>query len=314
MQKRRVCAFVAALICLFGVAEGATLQLPFSLVLHERFGSIAVGDLNTTLTSYNSGYDHLRSQGAPWAVVGEIQAIPSKFTDWEAELQWRFWWGFSIGIAVSAPTHYSGSSFLTFSIMNNALNQTINNTYTSNIKVSPPWMLTLYKSVDLIRNVSVSIDGGIGLYRAQMTQTYLYQARYPMEDASLGTFYFDVQGRKLGYHLGIALEYRFNKRFSMSMEGQWRFAEITTLSGIATLEAQEFDADGNLLQVISHSRTGILYHFIGQDFHNGEWVEKLLVTDLVPPFGGADMPYDIRQAFLDLGCFTLKVGLRIGLF
>lgn len=314
MQKKTVCVFVVVLVILFGVAEGATPQLPFSLVVHERFGSIAVGDLNTTLMSYNSGYDQIRAQNVLWAVVGEIRPIPSRFTDWEAELQWRFWWGFSIGIAVSEPTHYSGTSFLTFSIMNNALNQTINNTYASTIRVSPPLMLTLYKSVNLIRNVSASIDGGIGLYRAQMTQTYLYQARYPLEDATVGTFYFDVQGKRMGYHLGLSLEYRFNKRFSMSAEGQWRFAQINTFRGIATLEAQEFDAGGNLSGVISHSRTGILYHLMGQDFHNGEFIEKLLVTDLVPPFGGADMPYDIRQAFLDLGCFTLKVGLRIGLF
>lgn len=314
MKRGSVCVFVVVLACLFSAAEGATPKLPFSLVVYERFGSIAVGDLNTTLRSYNSGYDNIRSNWPPWGCVGEIQAIPTRFTAWETELQWSFWWGFSIGIAISAPAHFSGSSFLTFSIMNNALNQTINNTYTSHIKMSPPLMLTLHKSINLIRNVNASIDGGLGLFRAQMTQTYLYHARYPLEDVSLGTFYFDVQGRKLGYHLGIALEYRFSKRFSLITEGQWRFAKISTFKGIQTLEANDFDADGNLTAVHSYSHEGTLYHYFGQDFYNGEVVEKLVVTDLVPPWIGADSPYDIRKAFLDLGCLELKIGLRIKLF
>lgn len=311
---KRGYVFTIVLIFLFGIAEAATPQLPFSLVIYERFGSIAVGDLNTTLTSYNSGYDHIRSQGVPWAVVGEIQPIPSRFTDWEAELQWRFWRGFSIGIAVSAPTHYSGSSFLTFTIMENGLNQTTNNTFTSNIRISPPFMLTLYKSVNLKRNIRASVDGGIGLYRAQMTQAHLYQIRGPENDVSLTTKYFDVKGKRLGYHLGVALEYRFNKRFSLITEGQWRFAKITTFKGIWTSEAMEYDAYGDLIYVLSNSREGILYHYFGEDLHNGEVIEKLLVSDFPPPWFGIDMPYDPRNAFLDMGGFTLKIGLRIGLF
>ena len=96
-MRKRVYIFPIVLICLFGIAEAATPQLPFSLAFYERFGSIAVGDLNTTLRSYNSGYDPIRSYNVPWEVVGEIQAIPSRFTEWEVELQWKFWWGFRIG-------------------------------------------------------------------------------------------------------------------------------------------------------------------------------------------------------------------------
>ena len=193
-MRKRVYIFPIVLICLFGIAEAATPQLPFSLAFYERFGSIAVGDLNTTLRSYNSGYDPIRSYNVPWEVVGEIQAIPSRFTEWEVELQWKFWWGFRIGLAVSAPTQYSGSSFLTFTIIDYSGNQTTNNTLTSKIKVSPPFMLTLHKSVNLIRDISASLDGGIGLYRAQMTQSHLYQIRYPEDDVSLTTLSFDVKG------------------------------------------------------------------------------------------------------------------------
>lgn len=314
MKGKRVCIYVVVMACLFGAAEGATRQLPFSLVVREQFGSIAVGDLNTTLLSINSGYDLIRSSYPPWGCVGEIQAISGRFTDWEAEFQWEFWWGFSIGIAVSAPTRYGGSSFLTFSIMNDGLNETENNTYEPNIKVSPPLMLNLYKSFDLLRNICVAINGGIGLYRAQMTQNQLYQVRYPLEEQSLTTFYWDVQGRQLGYHLGIALEYRFSRRFSMTTEGQWRFAKISTLQGSAITETQMFDAAGNLTNTATSSTDGILYHYFGQDFSTGQIREKLLVEDLDPPWVGIDLPTDIREAFLDLGGFSLKIGLRIRLF
>jgi hypothetical protein len=314
MQRRGVCALLFVLTCLFIPAEGATSNLPFSLVVRERFGTIGVGDLNTTLSSFNSGYDHIRSNNVPWAVVGEISPISGRFKEWEAELQWDFWWGFSIGFAVSAPAQYGGMSVLTFSIMNDGLNQTIINTFTSNVEVSAPLMFTLYKSINLIHNVNASIDGGIGIYRAQMTQRHLYHGRYPMEDVGLTTWTYDVGGQDLGYHLGIALEYKFNQRFSMIAEGQWRFAKITTFKGVETLEYQEFDADGVLFNSGNISTDGVLYHYIGQDFNNGEWVEKLLVSDLVPPWVGVDSPYDIRRAFLDLGGFTLKIGLRIRLF
>lgn len=314
MKIRRVLTALVTLACLFRSVEGADSKLPFSLVIREGFGSIVVGDLNTTLVSINSAYDWIRSYYPPWGCVGEIKPISGRFTEWEAELQWDFWWGFSLGFAVSAPTRYGGSSFLTFSIMENGLNQTINNTYESDIRVSSPLKVNLYRSFNLLRNLRASVNGGIGLYRARMTQSHLYHGRYPLEDVGLTTIAFDVQGRELGYQFGIALEYKFNKRFATIAEGQWRFAKISTFNGIHTLEAQGFDAYGNLIMTLNISTEGILYHYIGQDFENGRWHEKLLVTDLVPPWYGYDFPRDIRRAFLDLGGFTIKIGLRIRLF
>lgn len=38
------------------------------------------------------------------------------------------------------------------------------------------------------------------------------------------------------------------------------------------------------------------------------------VSNLEAPWVGADMPSDIRYAFLDPGGFTFKIGLKIGLF
>ncbi len=314
MKNKRAIIVLITMALMFRTAKGAESKLTFSLVVSEGFGSIAVGDLNTTLTSFNAAYDKIRLYNPPWACVGEIKPIPNSFTDWEMELQWNIWWGFSLGIAVSAPTRYSGSSYLTYSIMQDALNQTIINTFQSSINVSPPLKLSLHKSVNAFRNIRASINGGIGIFRARMTQTHLMQARYPLEDAALTKFYFDVRGRRLGYHLGAALEYRVSQSFSALAEGEWRFATIRTFKGIEIGETREYDSDGNLRATFTNSTEGPLYHYFGQDFYNGEWREKLLVTDLVPPWYGYDMPLDIRRAFLDLGGFTLRIGLRVRLF
>jgi hypothetical protein len=300
--------------CSFSTAEAATPRLPFSLVVHEGFGSIAVGDLNTTLISINSGYDRIRSLDPPWGCTGEILPIPHRYTDWEVGLQWDFWRGFGIGITISAPAQFSGTSFLTHNIMQDGLNQTENHTYASHIKVSAPVKVSLHKSFVLLRNFSASLSGGLGFYTAQMTQNYLSQLRLPLGGQVLTTMLFDVRGRHLGSHLGIALEFNLNRRISLVASGQWRSIIIDTLKGEELLEAQWFDAAGNLDIVFSETFNGLLYHYIGQDSATGLMREKLLVSEIEPPWYGIDLPSDIRNAYIDLGGFTLKVGIKIGLF
>lgn len=100
----------------------------------------------------------------------------------------------------------------------------------------------------------------------------------------------------------------------MITEGQWRFVKINTLKGYRTRQTLSYDSDGSLVDSFNSSKSGILYHYIGLDFSTGEFREKLVVEDLEPPWGGVDLPTDIRNAFLDLGGFTFKIGLRVRLF
>ena len=314
MKKIRGGIVCFSLAILFGTVEAAPPQLPFSLVVREGFGSIAVGDINTTLISINSGYDIVRSSSPSWGCTGEIKPIPHRYKDWEFELQWDFLWGFGMGIAISAPTDYSGSSFLTFSIMQDGLNQTENNTYASHIRVSAPVKVYLHKSFVLLRDISATFSGGLGFYNARLTQSYLYQVRNPLEDQFITNLIFNVQGRHSGSNIGIGLEYRLNKKFALSATWQWQFIKIESLKGSALLETQRFDAAGNLTSVDRTLIDGTFYHYIGQDFSTGRMREKLVVENLDPPWYGIDMPTDIRRAFLDLSGFTLRIGLKIGLF
>ena len=316
MERKYLCGLVSimCICCLTANASGdSPAKHTFSLVIREGFGSIPIGDLNTTLESINAAYDIVRNY-YPERCVGEILPLPTSYKDWEVELQWAAWWGFSLGLAVSGPTHYSGKSFLTYTIVEYAGTQTENDTYESEVQVSAPVMLNLRRSFSIFQNVGLVISGGIGFYRARMNLTQIMHLRYPLDDISLTSFYTDVTGREIGYHCGLALEYKLNKKFSLLAESRWKFAKITTLSGNSCITHQAFDADGNLAFSDIITKEGILYHLIGTSLVLGVRHEKLVLEDLIPPWDGVDDPFDIRRAFLDLGGFVFKIGLRIRLF
>ncbi len=295
--------------------EGApATRRSFSLVIREGFGSIRVGDLNTTLYSINhdSVYEWIR-ENYPERCVGEILELPNHFKDWEAELRWAPG-RFAVGIAVSAPTHFYGKSFLTYTIIGDYGTQTQNETYESEIRASAPVKLNLYYSFPIMSKFNIVINGGAGFYHARMTQNHISYFRWPLSSSSLGYDSFDVSGKAIGCHCSLALEYKINDRFSLLAESSWRLAKIRTLRGSYQLYYQEFNSDGSLYNSGNYATEGILYHYKGFDDITGTPHEKMMVNDEPPPWGGIDTPWDGRKAFLDLSGFTVRIGLKIGLF
>lgn len=312
--------YIMAFLCVLSLLSNSLLagQQPtakhaFSLVVREGFGSIRMGDLNTTLRSFNQAFDFAR-EISPQVLVGEINAIPDTFRDWEVELQWNAWWGFSLGISVSAPARFYGKSALTYTIVDFAGTQTEDFTYESEVRMSAPLMASLYKTFSILPRTKVALTAGIGFYRARLAQTQLWNFRLPTDATDLTSFYFDVSGRRTGFHGGVAIEYDFNNRFSILAEGLWRSAKIEHLTGSRSVREQAWDSMGNLLFSVGDSEEGPLYHYIGEDLLTGELHEWLLVNDFPPPWYGPAFPRDIREAFLDLSGFTFKIGLRIKLF
>ncbi len=315
--------YIAILICSLSLlcatasaAENRPSKHSFSLVVREGFGSIAVGDLNTMLYSldHNAAYEMLR-QYYPERCVGEILGVPKKFTNWEAEVQWNFWRGLSLGVAVSGPMHFYQKSFLTYTIVDYAGTQSMNDTWEPEIRVSAPVKVSLYYSFPILSKLNVIVKGGAGYYHARLVLSELRQSRFPLDDSSLTSFDIDATGHRVGYHCGFALEYKFNERFSMTAESQWRFAKIKSLQGSEAVTGKAFDAEGNLILVTDNmTKYGFLYHLTGEDLHTGARIEKLAVEDFPPPWYGADLPADIRHAFLDLSGFAFTIGLKIKLF
>jgi hypothetical protein len=317
MERKYLCGLVSimCICCLTANASGdSPAKHTFSLVIREGFGSIAVGDLNTTLNSlnYNPVYEYLREY-YPEQCVGEIREVPNGFKDWEVEFQWAAWWGFSVGIAIAGPTRFHDKSSLTYSIAEGA-RQTTDDTFESDIRVSAPIRINLYRSFPIVPNIKVVINGGFGNYQTRMTHTRITNMHLPPAGQSLLTLHWEVSGRQVGTHCGFALEYKFNDRFSMIAESQWRFAKVNSLEGIINSTLETFDEYGNLGYSFEASDEGPLYHYYGEDDLLGVVIEKLLVTSLEPPWNGIDSPYDIRKAFLDLSGYTFKIGLRIKMF
>lgn len=313
--------WLGTLICILflycgsvSAGEKGSAKRAFSLVIREGFGSISVGDLNTTLYSlnHNPRYEYLR-ENFPEQCIGEILEVPNRFKDWEVELQWAAWWGFSVGLAVSGPIRFYDKSVLTYTIAE-GLRQTTDDTYESEIRVSAPVKLNLYRSFPIISRINVAINGGIGYYQARMTQTHITYEHNPSDGEWLKSVYWDVSGRRVGLHCGFALEYKFNDRFSMMAESQWRFAKVNSLEGTIHYTTQVFDEYGNLGYTFEGSDEGPLYHFYEEDMLLGVVTEKLHVTSLAPPWQGIGSPDKIRKAFLDLSGYKFKIGLRIRLF
>jgi hypothetical protein len=290
-------------------------QTRFSLLFNEGFGSARIGDVNTTLVSTNAAYDVLR-KNVPGAVAGEYLPMPTRFRDWQAELIWNVWRGLRIGIAVSGPLHFSGTSVLTHTWFGyqSGFPQTMNNTLASDIHVSAPIRLNLGYTIPIMSRVNLVVQGGIGYYRAQIDRTWSFVFRNPDESSDIGEHYLNVTGKQIGYHGGIALEYAFAKSVSLILAGDWRLAKIESFEGSELHHIDIFDGYGVLQESSDLTSNGFLYHLIGDaDYIWDVRHEKLILSSSFPDYG-YDNPFGQRKAFLDLGGFTFRIGVKIGLF
>lgn len=291
-------------------------QTRFSLVFNEGFGSMKIGDINTTLVSLNSAYDGLRHT-EPGAVAGEYLPLPTRFKDWQVELRWNVWKGLSIGIAISGPMRFAHMSALTHTIFGwqAGLPQTMNNTLAYDINVSAPIWLNLFYAVPIISRVNFTAYGGVGDYSARIEETWSYVFRLPDNTSQIGNTYTAGSGKQMGCHGGIAFEYILNKRVSLVMAGAWRLAKIESFEGSYLSHGTSFDGNGVIIDTLDASMEGILIHYTGDaDYIWGVRHEKIKIFAGEPPYYGADSPSDGRKALLDLSGFTLRIGLKIGLF
>src|SRR5512140_1801354 len=181
MRFRYGLIFILTLLLCSSLANA---QRRFSFLFNEGFGSVKIGDINTTLVSTNEAYDVLR-QNIPGAVAGDYLPLPTRFRDWQAELRWNVWRGLSIGVAVSGPFHFSGISVLTHTMFGfqSGFPQTMNNTLASDIHVSAPIRLNLDYTIPIMSRINVTANGGIGYYRARIERTWSFVFRNPDESS-----------------------------------------------------------------------------------------------------------------------------------
>jgi hypothetical protein len=313
LMRFRLGLIFALALLLCGSLSSA--QTRFSFLFNEGFGSVKIGDINTTLVSTNAAYDGLRNS-VPGAVAGDYLPLPTRFRDWQAELKWNAWRGLSIGIAVSGPLHFSGISVLTHTWFGyqSGFPQTMNNALASDIDVSAPIRLNLGYTIAIMSRINVTAQGGIGYYRGRIERTWSFVFRNPDESSDIGEHYLNTTGKQIGYHGGIALEYILHKRVSLIFAGDWRVAKIASFEGSEVHHIDIFDGYGVLQATQDLTSDGFLYHLIGDAAYIWDVRhEKLILSSSFPAYG-VDNPFGQRKAFLDLGGFTFRIGLKIGLF
>lgn len=286
MKRMHAGLFILALFFCCGSMIAATrghFRPLFSLVIQEGFGSIAIGDLNTTLSSLNGNpvYEAVR-ESHPERCVGEFAQVPDGFKDWEAELRWNLWRSFSLGVSVSGPIHMRQKSSLTYTIVEYAGTQTEIDTFDSEIRMSAPVRFSLYYSLRILPAVKLAAGAGLGLYHARMIQNQQWHFRFPMDPTALGYYVFDVSGTRTGFHCGFALEYEFNNRFSIIAGGQWKFAKIDALKGTLVTGSDAFDAEGNLVSSQMNTAEGTLYHYLQDHSRLGVRCERMSIHESCP--------------------------------
>ncbi len=315
MKRLCLCLFCCAILLSSGplsilnAAEREPAKRTFSLVVRGGAGSLGVGDLNTTLTSINAAYDAGR-EAYPDYITGKFSGASGRFKDWEVEIQWVAWKGLSVGVAVSGPVHLNSKGFISY-----LYTWTQAYSIQSEVRMEAPIKLNLYYCFPIRSKLNLVLNGGVGLYRARMAQTYNWQRRYldtsqyGVDTDVIGNYHYDVSGHAIGLHCGVGLEYEFNDRFSIMAESQWRFAKLKSLKGSSEYATQTSNVyGGDITSSDSDSQTGYLYHYV-VDLYGYE--ELAVYSD--PSLAGGGVS-GLRKASLDLGGFAFKIGLRIRLF
>jgi hypothetical protein len=289
-------------------AEKIPVKQSFSLVLREGFGSLGVGDMNTMLSSTTAVYDRAK-EGSQEYMFGTFPEVSGRFKEWGVEIRWRAWKGLSIGVALSGAVHLQGNGNISY-----AYTWTQSSSIESEVRRKTPINLNLYYSFPVFSRVNLILNGGVGLYHARMSQTHNWQRRYldyseyGADTDVVGNYHYDVSGHTTGFHCGAALEYKFDDRFSMLAEGLWTFAKIRSLYGGSEYASEtSLVYGGDITSSNSSSEDGFLYHYIENAFG---WEQLTFFSDPDSVTGISEL----RKATLDLGGFTLKIGLKIGLF
>ena len=280
----------------------------FSLKLSGGGGFTAIGDMNSHLESINKNetFDYWRKHD-PISISGEIKKLNNWEYDFELELMMKLSPKFSIGLATSAPFSRSNESSLIFvqQEVPGLGYQKIKMEYRPEIKLSFPIKLSFYYYFLSRTRFKANILGGIGYYPGNLSEyaketLYVYLLGSPTPNVSWGSDDWNAKGKyPFGFHGGIGLEYILNEEFSLLVDIQGRYVRIGNLR--ASGEYRE--------AAISFERSGVLYYFTY--WHPIIEAKYGIFYIRQTDEEGGD---DIRKAILDLGGFSLRVGVKINLF
>ena len=295
-------------------------QVPkFSLRLTAEGGSLAIGDLNTQLRSfnYNPEFDAIRRDRPEDAMVdGVINTLNNYFARWEGELLIGLGRRLALGIAVSGSRiHKSDESLL--KLTKNYVNpeytyyQTLEYLYRPEFKAAAPLKLSLYYHLSPGARTSIYFFGGAGYYRGKLSEEFRFWSTL-LEDPPLpGSAewtrrYWETELKSgIGLHAGVGLESRLTARLALTLEVQGRYARI------GNLRATQVYEDG---YPHYEESSGWLYYFTRENlFIWGVRHADIQVWE-VPPDYSIEFINNVKKASLNLSGMSLRLGIKVKLF
>ena len=296
--------------------ENTTFKPNLSFKLTEGWGSaLPMNDVNRQLESFNNNalFVYLR-QYDPRTVIGAITALDNQVDEWEAELRMDFSSHISLGIATALPYRKTNESTLRYTIFGLDDQQVHDYTYRPTITVGAPVKFTVYYSPFSGSKFRVYINGGIGLYPANIEEDRILAITFPLGDSGLTERHTDVEPMyPLGFHGVLELEYNLFKNLALVVEAQGRYVKLTNFRGTNQFTVHEWSSTGELYNAVYWEDHGTLYYCTMEDPRLGARYVDLRVWDKIPDVS-VYFYRDIRKAKLDLSRFAIRIGLKLRLF
>lgn len=290
--------------------ENKSFKSRFSIKFAMGGGSVALNDINKCLGSVNENktFEYYREH-FPDYIVGEIKKLDTSLYDWDAELKINLTSRIGVGIAASGlfhpgPLKRSNESSLTYT------SQVLQiHTYTYKPKVEawmPPAKLAIYYNLPYRSKMNIFFTLGIGNYKGKMQEYYKIEVTPPGYDSEWSSrFWKSEQKSSIGFHGGAGIEYLLSKSLALVAELQLRHAVLRDFKGFAE--------DDNKYLGPHDARYGFLYYHTKEDLFLGARYADIEVWE-IPPDYSPEFIANIRKAKLDLSGFSLRMGIRIGLF
>ena len=268
----------AAPLCAQDVPTGK-----FDLKLSAGITSMAGGDLNAGLEGFSNYWAGLAAASG-YAVKGSFS--PARLgPDAGFDLIWRL--SPTLGVGIGAG--YIGAareSVMTFESAAGTVTQTVRPSYGAE-----PVRIGIFKTVPLSRTLNLVLNGGLGFYFAQAKALWTIGT-----DGGYGELLdASVEKGGLGFHGGLALEFKAGNLISVLLEMAGRYARFSGFTGIGS---DDVNGDATTTQ-------GTLYYFEPFDSATGAKVYSMVYVFSEAPGGDVRA----REARIDFSGFSLRLGI-----
>jgi len=275
-------------------------------------GILNVGDINKVLNSINNNrvIEYLRKDNPNndpnrSYVEGKLVPLRNTYASWEAELRLDLSPRLGLGISTFSSIHRENESSLTYTYVGAFGPQVTTWTYRPEFTASSPLIFNFYYSINAGARRTVFVNAGIGHYSGKMSVYRSYEQFYPAGGVYVEKIDCKTQAKSsLGFHAGASLEYALLRNLALVIDMRGSFVRIRNFKGV-------MDWENNF--GLKYSTIGFLYYFSMFDEWTGLGHNQLEIWER-PPDIDLRWPAGIRKARLELSGYSIRVGIKLGLF